>query len=70
MERISEAFLRFYASLLMNYRAYLIFPNKHTPDYMGFKTRQFILSQKFDFQPFLRQVHGLFEMRAFLTYHV
>ena len=56
IERIAEAFFRFFASLLQNYRSYLIFPNKDTPEYMGFRTRQFILSQKFDFQPFLRYV--------------
>ena len=53
-EKTHEAFLRFYASILQNYRNYLIFPNKNTPDYMGFRTKQFILSQKFDFQPFLK----------------
>ena len=56
VERISEAFLRFNLSILQNYRSYLIFPNKDTPEYMGFKTRQFILSQIYDHQPYLRLV--------------
>eukprot|EP00590_Aulacoseira_subarctica_P012049 CAMPEP_0172437008 /NCGR_PEP_ID=MMETSP1064-20121228/72025_1 /TAXON_ID=202472 /ORGANISM="Aulacoseira subarctica , Strain CCAP 1002/5" /LENGTH=1483 /DNA_ID=CAMNT_0013185441 /DNA_START=124 /DNA_END=4576 /DNA_ORIENTATION=- len=81
-DAVQEAFLSTYVYMLRNYRKFLVFPSKQEPDPnnptsqeestanyggAGFKTSQFIRSQRYDMQPFLRQLCATQQFDNFIT---
>jgi len=59
-DAVQEAFLNAYVHILRNYRKFLVFPSKDNENDMyggaGFRTVEFVQSQLFDMQEFLKQL--------------
>jgi DENN (AEX-3) domain/dDENN domain len=60
-DAVQEAFLDTFVFLLRNFRKYLVFPSKHNEGSYGgagFRSKEFIESQRFDMRDFLEQLIG------------
>jgi DENN (AEX-3) domain/dDENN domain len=69
-DAVQEAFLDTFVYLLRNYRRYLIFPSKHNEGSYGgagFRSKEFIESQRFDMRGFLEQFIGTQMFDNFVT---
>lgn len=69
-DAVQEAFLDTFVYLLRNYRKYLIFPSKHNEGSYGgagFRSKEFIESQRFDMREFLEQFIGTQMFDNFIT---
>jgi hypothetical protein len=69
-DAVQEAFLDTFVYLLRNYRKYLVFPSKHNEGSYGgagFRSKEFIESQRFDMREFLEQFIGTQMFDNFIT---
>jgi len=69
-DAVQEAFLDTFVYLLRNYRRYLVFPSKHNEGSYGgagFRSKEFIESQRFDMRDFLEQFIGTQMFDNFVT---
>lgn len=69
-DAVQEAFLDTFVYLLRNYRKYLVFPSKHNEGSYGgagFRSKEFIESQRFDMREFLEQFIGTQMFDNFVT---
>mmetsp|Transcript_12525 Transcript_12525/g.29905 ORF Transcript_12525/g.29905 Transcript_12525/m.29905 type:complete len:1255 (+) Transcript_12525:50-3814(+) len=69
-DAVQEAFLDTFVYLLRNYRKYLVFPSKHNEGSYGgagFRSKEFIESQRFDMRGFLEQFIGTQMFDNFIT---
>ena len=69
-DAVQEAFLDTFVYLLRNYRKHLIFPSKHNEGSYGgagFRSKEFIESQRFDMREFLEQFIGTQMFDNFVT---
>lgn len=69
-DAVQEAFLDTFVYLLRNYRKYLVFPSKHNEGSYGgagFRSKDFIESQRFDMREFLEQFIGTQMFDNFIT---
>lgn len=69
-DAVQEAFLETFVYLLRNYRKYLVFPSKHNEGSYGgagFRSKEFIESQRFDMREFLEQFIGTQMFDNFIT---
>ncbi|CAB9498860.1 DENN domain-containing protein 5B [Seminavis robusta] len=69
-DAVQEAFLDTFVFLLRNFRKYLVFPSKHNEGSYGgagFRSKEFIESQRFDMREFLEQLIGTQMFDNFIT---
>jgi hypothetical protein len=69
-DAVQEAFLDTFVYLLRNYRKHLVFPSKHNEGSYGgagFRSKEFIESQRFDMREFLEQFIGSQMFDNFIT---
>uniref|UniRef100_A0A7S3DVC3 dDENN domain-containing protein n=1 Tax=Entomoneis paludosa TaxID=265537 RepID=A0A7S3DVC3_9STRA len=69
-DAVQEAFLDTFVYLLRNYRKYLVFPSKHNEGSYGgagFRSKEFIESQRYDMRGFLEQLIGTQMFDNFIT---
>jgi hypothetical protein len=69
-DAVQEAFLDTFVYLLRNYRKYLVFPSKHNEGSYGgagFRSKEFIDSQRYDMRGFLQQLVGTQMFDNFIT---
>lgn len=69
-DAVQEAFLDTFVYLLRNYRKYLVFPSKHNEGSYGgagFRSKEFIESQRYDMREFLEQFIGTQMFDNFIT---
>ncbi|KAL3923848.1 MAG: hypothetical protein SGILL_001407, partial [Bacillariaceae sp.] len=69
-DAVQEAFLDTFVYLLRNYRKYLVFPSKHNEGSYGgagFRSKEFIESQRLDMREFLEQFIGTQMFDNFVT---
>lgn len=69
-DAVQEAFLNTFVYLLRNYRKYLVFPSKHNEGSYGgagFRSKEFIESQRFDMRDILEQLIGTQMFDNFIT---
>jgi hypothetical protein len=69
-DAVQETFLDTFVYLLRNYRKYLVFPSKHNEGSYGgagFRSKEFIESQRFDMREFLEQFIGTQMFDNFIT---
>ena len=69
-DAVQESFLDTFVYLLRNYRQYLVFPSKHNEGSYGgagFRTKEFIESQRYDMRDFLQQLVGTQMFDNFIT---
>lgn len=69
-DAVQEAFLDTFVYLLRNYRKYLVFPSKHNEGSYGgagFRSKEFIESQRYDMRGFLHQLVGSQMFDNFIT---
>jgi pentatricopeptide repeat protein len=69
-DAVQEAFLDTFVYLLRNYRKYLVFPSKHNEGSYGgagFRSQEFVESQRFDMREFLQQLVGTQHFNNFCT---
>ena len=69
-DAVQEAFVDTFVYLLRNYRKYLVFPSKHNEGSYGgagFRSKEFIESQRFDMREFLEQFIGTQMFDNFIT---
>ena len=69
-DAVQEAFLDTFVYLLRNYRKHLVFPSKHNEGSYGgagFRSKEFIESQRFDMRGFLEQFIGTQMFDNFIT---
>lgn len=69
-DAVQEAFLDTFVYLLRNYRKYLVFPSKHNEGSYGgagFRSKEFIESQRYDMREFLEQLIGTQMFDNFIT---
>ena len=69
-DAVQEAFLDTSVYLLRNYRKYLVFPSKHNEGSYGgagFRSKDFIESQRYDMREFLQQLVGTQMFDNFIT---
>jgi hypothetical protein len=69
-DAVQEAFLESYVYLLRNYRKFLVFPSKDNEGSYGgagFRSKEFIQSQRYDMQPFLEELIGTQVFDNFIT---
>ena len=73
-DAVQEAFIDTYVYLLRNYRKFLVFPSKDNADASyasyggaGFRSEEFVSSQRYDMQAFLRQLVGTQMFDDFIT---
>jgi hypothetical protein len=69
-DAVQEAFLDTFVYLLRNYRKHLVFPSKHNEGSYGgagFRSKEFIESQRFDMREFLEQFIGTQMFDNFIT---
>jgi hypothetical protein len=69
-DAVQEGFLDTFVYLLRNYRKYLVFPSKHNEGSYGgagFRSKEFIESQRFDMRGFLEQFIGTQMFDNFIT---
>lgn len=69
-DAVQEAFLDTFVYLLRNYRQFLVFPSKHNEGSYGgagFRTKEFVESQRFDMREFLQQLAGSQMFDTFIT---
>jgi pentatricopeptide repeat protein len=69
-DAVQEAFLDTFVYLLRNYRKYLVFPSKHNEGSYGgagFRSKEFIESQRLDMREFLEQFIGTQMFDNFIT---
>mmetsp|Transcript_5650 Transcript_5650/g.11710 ORF Transcript_5650/g.11710 Transcript_5650/m.11710 type:complete len:1333 (-) Transcript_5650:55-4053(-) len=69
-DAVQEAFLDTFVYLLRNYRKYLVFPSKHNEGSYGgagFRSKEFVESQRYDMRGFLEQMIGTQMFDNFIT---
>lgn len=69
-DAVQEAFLDTFVFLLRNFRKYLVFPSKHNEGSYGgagFRSKEFLESQRFDMREFLEQLIGTQMFDNFIT---
>jgi len=69
-DSVQEAFLDTFVYLLRNYRKHLVFPSKHNEGSYGgagFRSKEFIESQRYDMREFLEQFIGTQMFDNFIT---
>ena len=69
-DAVQEAFLDTFVYLLRNYRKFLVFPSKHNEGSYGgagFRSKEFIESQRYDMREFLEQFIGTQMFDNFIT---
>ena len=70
-DAVQEAFLRFYVSILQDYRKFLIMPGSSTSNTSnherGFRTDAFIKASRAEYQPFLQEFCLTQQFDSFLT---
>ncbi|GKZ00619.1 hypothetical protein MPSEU_001014000 [Mayamaea pseudoterrestris] len=69
-DAVQEAFLDTFVYLLRNYRNYLVFPSKHNEGSYGgagFRSKEFIESQRYDMREFLEQLIATQMFDSFIT---
>jgi pentatricopeptide repeat protein len=69
-DAVQEAFLDTAVYLLRNYRQFLVFPSKHNEGSYGgagFRSKEFIESQRYDMREFLTQLVGTQMFDTFIT---
>ncbi len=69
-DAVQEVFLDTFVYLLRNYRKYLVFPSKHNKGSYGgagFRSKEFIESQRYDMRGFLEQFIGTQMFDNFIT---
>ena len=69
-DAVQEGFLDTFVYLLRNYRKYLVFPSKHNEGSYGgagFRSKEFIESQRYDMRGFLEQLIGTQMFDNFIT---
>jgi pentatricopeptide repeat protein len=69
-DAVQESFLDSFVYLLRNYRKYLVFPSKHNEGSFGgagFRSKEFIESQRYDMRDFLSQLIGTQMFDNFIT---
>ena len=69
-DTVQEGFLDTFVYLLRNYRKYLVFPSKHNEGSYGgagFRSKEFIESQRYDMRGFLEQLIGTQMFDNFIT---
>jgi pentatricopeptide repeat protein len=69
-DAVQEAFLDTSVYLLRNYRQFLVFPSKHNEGSYGgagFRSKEFIESQRYDMREFLHQLVGTQMFDTFIT---
>jgi len=69
-DAVQEAFLDTFVFLLRNFRKYLVFPSKHNEGSYGgagFRSKEFLESQRFDMREFLGQLIGTQMFDNFIT---
>ena len=69
-DAVQEAFLDTSVYLLRNYRQFLVFPSKHNEGSYGgagFRSKEFIESQRYDMREFLTQLVGTQMFDTFIT---
>jgi len=69
-DAVQEAFLDSYVYLLRNYRKFLVFPSKDNEGSYGgagFRSKEFVQSQRYDMQPFLEELIGTQVYDNFIT---
>lgn len=69
-DAVQEAFLDTFVYLLRNFRKYLVFPSKHNEGSYGgagFRSKEFLESQRFDMRNFLEQLIGTQMFDNFIT---
>jgi pentatricopeptide repeat protein len=69
-DAVQEAFLNTFVYVLRNFRKYLVFPSKHNEGSYGgagFRSKEFIESQRYDMREFLEQMIGTQMFDNFIT---
>lgn len=69
-DAVQEAFLDTFVYLLRNYRKFLVFPSKHNEGSYGgagFRSKEFVESQRYDMRGFLHQLAGTQMFDNFIT---
>jgi len=69
-DAVQEAFLDTFVYLLRNFRTHLVFPSKHNEGSYGgagFRSKEFLESQRFDMRGFLEQMIGTQMFDNFIT---
>ena len=69
-DAVQESFLDTFVYVLRNYRHYLVFPSKHNEGSYGgagFRSKEFIESQRYDMREFLQQLVGSQMFDSFIT---
>jgi pentatricopeptide repeat protein len=69
-DAVQESFLDSFVYLLRNYRKYLVFPSKHNEGSYGgagFRSKEYIESQRYDMRDFLTQLIGTQMFDNFIT---
>ena len=69
-DAVQEAFLDTFVYLLRNFRKHLVFPSKHNEGSYGgagFRSKEFLESQRFDMREFLEQLIGTQMFDSFIT---
>jgi len=69
-DAVQESFLDSFVYVLRNYRKYLVFPSKHNEGSYGgagFRSKEFVESQRYDMRDFLSQLIGTQMFDTFIT---